>query len=227
MGEYGQIKKIRKIRKIRKNRRVKKGKGFDFLKTLSSFINFASKVKAGDHVMALDIGRSAVKVMFMESKYESKKFTLLNYALVPLPEGALIEGDVNQAEKVITAIQEALNLSNITTKNCCFGVSGADTVVKKLSLSDGTNDEIEDQIIWESSQYLPFDIDEAKLGFHILKKNEGGGVDVLIGVAKASHIATYKDLIEESGLQLKIVDMGTIAIVNVFEQFKRGTHSRF
>ena len=168
------------------------------------------------NIMALDIGLSAVKVAEMQNT-SPNKYTLLKYASVPLPEGSLIEDEIQNPEEIIKAIVKAIKIAGITTKNCCLGLSGNNTIVKKLSITGGTFEAIEDQVIWESEQYLPFDIAQTKISFHILGENEGGGVDVVVGAATNNLVNSFKDLAQNSHLKVRIVDLNILALVNIFE----------
>ncbi len=171
----------------------------------------------GKSIVALDIGLSAVKMAEIECHRASSKFTLLRYASVPLPEGAIIEDEIQKPEEIIEAIKKALNQSGITTINCCLGLSGPNTVARKLSLAGGSEEEIEDQVMWESEQYLPFDIDESSIAFHVVGENEGGGVDVIVGAVRNDIIFNFQELVNSCGLKTKIVDLNLLAVTNVFE----------
>ncbi len=167
-------------------------------------------------IVALDIGLSAVKVAEVKQKNRSK-FTLLSYASIPLPEGAIIEDEIQRPEEIIDAIKKAVKKAHISAVNCCFGLSGPNTFVRKLALAGGSEEEIEDQVMWESEQYLPFESDGASIDFHVVGENEGGGVDVIVAAGKGEVIGNFKNIIEQSGLKAKIIDLNVLAVTNVFE----------
>jgi len=167
-------------------------------------------------VVGIDIGLSAVKVAeIIETKPGTYK--LVKYASVPLSEGALIEDEIQKEDEIIEALQSAVIEANIDTTNACISISGPNTIVRKLQLAGGTDEEIEDQVLWEAEQYLPFDIDSSTVSYHLFGENIGGGVDVLMVGAKNDVIYRYKDLVEHSGMRVKVVDVDAVAITNVFE----------
>ncbi len=167
-------------------------------------------------VIGIDIGLSAVKVAEV-LKTSDGNYKINRYASVSLPEGAIIEDEVQKEDEILQAIQLALKELNSSNKYACLGVSGPNTLIKRLQLAGGTNEEIEDQVTWETEQYLPFPIDEGNISFSVVGENQGGGVDVIIGAAKKTVIETFKDLVERSNLKVKIVDLGAAATINVFE----------
>lgn len=166
------------------------------------------------NLVGIDIGLSAVKVA--EIVATGKSYTLVAFAIEPLPEGALIEDEVQKPEEIQKAIEKALKKAKISNKNACICISGPNTIAKKLQLAGGTREEIEDQVMWEAEQYLPFNIEESTVAFHIVGKNEGGGMDIIVGAARNDVISNFKSLVEPA-LKAKVVDLGILAITNVFE----------
>lgn len=176
---------------------------------------FSSSSKS---LFGIDIGSSSVKVAEIEAKWGKKpKLTLLRYGHANLPEGAIIEDEIQKPDEIKAAITEALEDSGISLNSCTLGLFGPNTVAKKLQLAGGTYEEIEDQVMWESEQYLPFSIDESTIDFHIIGENEGGGVDVIVAAVKDDVKNNYHDLLESAGLQTKVFDLNTIAMTNIFE----------
>ena len=167
-------------------------------------------------VIGLDIGLSAVKACLVE-KSGKNNYKLSRYASITLPEAALIEDEIQKQEEIIDAIQKAVGRLKTKLTNVCVGLSGPNTVARKLQLAGGTNDEIEEQVSWEAEQYLPFEIEESSMSFHNIGENEGGGVDVLVCAARKDILLNFKELVENAGLKVKIVDLNVTAMINVFE----------
>ncbi len=176
---------------------------------------FGSLSLGGASLVGVDIGLSAVKIAALEGKPGS--YTLSKFSMVSLPEGAIIEDEIQKPEEIIGTIVEAAKDAGINPLACILGVSGPNTVARKLQLAGGSAEEIEDQVIWEAEQYLPFDIEESTVDYHLVGENEGGGIDVLVAAAKNDTITNFKGLIEEAGGTVKICDLGLIAVTNVFE----------
>ncbi len=167
-------------------------------------------------VIGIDIGLSAIK--FAEvSQLSDGSFKINRYAAVDLPEGTIIEDEIQKEDEILQALQTGLSKLGSSNKIACIGLSGPNTLIKRLQLAGGTDEEIEDQVIWETEQYLPFPIDEGNISFSIIGENQGGGVDVIIGAAKKSLVANFKEIVERSNLKVKIVDMSAAATLNVME----------
>lgn len=189
----------------------------DYKKDFKQLINqVKDKLGVGPRtIVGLDIGLSAVKLAELDTSVTPPK--LLKYASVPLPEGAIIEDDIQKEEEIVQAIIEAYEQSGISNKHVCFGFSGPNSVARKLQLAGGTAEEIEDQVLWEAEQYFPFAIDDSKISFQVLGENEGGGVEVIVAAVRADIVLNFQDLIEAAGLRLKIADLGIFALSNILE----------
>lgn len=168
------------------------------------------------NVVGIDLGSSAVKVAELV-KTKGDNYKLIKYAAVPLPEGAIMEDEIVKEEDLIVAIKKACKEAKISAEVACIGLSGANTVVKKLQMAAGSDEEIEDQIFWEAEQYINFSPEEASIGFHKIGVNEGGGIDVILAASKNEILNRFKEAVEKTELKVKIVDLNILAMINVFE----------
>lgn len=173
-------------------------------------------------IFGLDIGLSAVKVAQLEKSGSDDEpvYTLAKYASVSLPEGAIIEDEIQKKEEIVEAIKEAVSTAGIKDTSVCMGLTGPNTVVKRLQLPGGDEEEVEDQVLWEAEQYLPFDIENSSIAFHIVGENEGGGLDVVVGAARNDIIQNFQELVKEAGLKVKVVDLGMLSVINAFEHIE-------
>lgn len=167
-------------------------------------------------VVGIDIGQSAIRVAEIINP-KKNEYKLVRFAYKQLPEGCLIEDEILRPEDVVAAITECISMVGIKNKNVCIGLSGANTMSKKLQVVDGPEQEIADQVTWESEQYIPFGADEAIISYSVLGKNDGGGVDVMVAAAKKEVVEVYKGLIKNCNLKLKIVDLDLFALSNIYE----------
>ena len=167
-------------------------------------------------LIGIDIGMSAIK--FAEvSKVGDNQFKVNRFTSVDLPEGTIIEDEIQKEDEILKALQVGLEKLNSSNKFACIGLTGPNTLIKRLQLAGGAVEEIEDQVTWEMEQYLPFPIDEGNISFSIVGENQGGGVDVIVGAAKKVLVTNFKEIVERQNLRVKIVDMSAAATLNVIE----------
>lgn len=168
-------------------------------------------------IFGVDIGAHSIKVC--ELSGTPGKFKVERFGVFVLSEAALIEDEIQKPAEVAEGIIEAIKQSGIKSRSACLGLFGPNTMTKRLSVPEGSREEIEDHVMWESEQYITFGADESQIDFHVLGENEGGGNDALVAAAKNELIEKYTSLLKESKLNVKLIDLNVIAISNVFEEF--------
>ena len=199
----------------------------NFVDEIKQHISLGGK---GGGLIGIDIGHSAIKVAQLHGSEEGKGHHLKKYASVSLSEGAIIEREVHKRDEIVEAIKEAISKADITGTEVCIGLSGENSITKKLQTAGGTIEEIEDQVVWESEHYLPFPVESAQIDIAILGENQGGGVDVIVAAAKNSLIEQFKSIVEDAGLKVKVIDLDILAVSNVvnlvvMDQFKNSDAS--
>jgi type IV pilus assembly protein PilM len=167
------------------------------------------------NVVGIDIGASSIKVC--ELSGGKGKFKLQKFGIVKLSEAAIIEDQFEKPEEIVDALKNALNQAGIKNPSCAVGLYGPNTIGKRLQMPAGTAQEIEDQVMWESEQYIPFGADVSSIGHQVLGENEGGGVDVFITAAREDLIERFQNVLKDAALKIKIVDLNIIALNNIFE----------
>jgi type IV pilus assembly protein PilM len=83
-------------------------------------------------------------------------------------------------------------------------------------------EELEDSIQLEAENYIPFDVEEVNLDFHILTKAEEGAespeqMEVLLVAVKKEKVNECAGLISGLGLRPLVVDVDVFAIENAYE----------
>ena len=178
---------------------------------LKEAFRFGSKSFIG-----VDIGLSSIKIAQID-KRKNGNYKLIDYVSIDVPEGALIEDEIHNQDQILEALKEAINEIGVENSDCCIGLSGPSTFARRLQLAGGTDEELKDQVMWEAEQYIPFNIDDSVLAHHIFGRNEGGGMDVLVVAAKNEIVETFKDIVEKVNLKVKVIDLDSLAMINVFE----------
>ena len=170
-------------------------------------------------VFGLDIGSSAIKIVQLN---ESKgKFELAKFGIQPLDPELIVDGTVMDAGRVVEAIKNLLRAQQVKTKDVALSVSGHSVIVKKISLPSMSEDELEESIRWEAEQYIPFDINDVNMDFHILGSTDApegrGQMSVLLVAVKKDKLTEYTALVTEAGLTPVVVDVDAFALENMYD----------
>jgi len=172
----------------------------------------------GKQLIGLDIGTSAVKAVVLKDHY--KTFQLQALGIEPLPPEVIVDGAVMDSAIVIEAIQKILGTQKIRLKNAAISVSGHAVIVKKITLPKMSQEELSDSIHWEAEQYIPFDIEDVNIDFHIFDRPSGSDsteMDVILVAVKKDKVNDYTNLVRQAGLNPVIVDVDGFALSNQYE----------
>jgi type IV pilus assembly protein PilM len=182
-----------------------------------------------NQLIGLDIGSHSIKLVEIE---DSKKGRVLkNFGIIGLPQNAIVEGSIKEMEIVSSAIKNLLKHLRIKNKNVASSISGYSVIVKKISISQRSDAELEATIPDEAEQYIPFDISDVNLDYEVLpsaagaKETEKGDkegekediMDIMLVAAKKDIVEDYVSLLQLSNLNPVVLDVDAFALQNAFE----------
>ena len=172
-------------------------------------------------LIGLDIGSSAVKAI--ELKPEGKGHRVAAIAVEPVPADSIVDGAIIDAAAVASTVRRLFARKQFRGKEVAASLSGSSVIVKKISVSHMSDEELSASIYWEAEQYIPFDIRDVNLDYEI-SELEGaaigaanGAMDVLLVAAKKDKIADYTSVITQAGRVPAIVDVDAFALQNAYE----------
>ena len=170
-------------------------------------------------VVGLDIGSHTIKLV--ELSLHKDKYRMDKFGIAPLPREAVVDGAIMEHAQVVDVIKELFKSKKVTTKNVAISMSGPSVVVKILHVPLMTEDELEEQIALEAEQYVPFDLDEVNLDFHILREDEVDAegepqMAVLLVAAKIDILEARTAVVKEAGLNPVVMDVDVFAIENMY-----------
>ncbi len=168
-------------------------------------------------VVGLDIGSHAVKIC--QLKQTSGGYTILTLGSAVLPEGAVEDGTLNDPEIVSKAIADLFQNLKIKNKKVGFSISGYSVIVKKVNLAVMEEPQLEEHILAEAEQYIPFDIEDVYLDFQDLKTGlqDTDRTDVMLVAAKKEIVDDYLDMLRSLNLNPVLVDVDGFALENTYE----------
>jgi len=168
-------------------------------------------------LVGLDIGSKSIKAAeIIEGK---KGFTLSKFGMVDIGPGLIEEGAIKDPEATADILRNLFKSYGIKNHKVAISIGGYSVIVKKISVQNATEDQLQDTIHFEAEQYIPFDINDVNLDFQILGENENNPnqMNVLLVAAKKEMVNDYINLAELAGLEPRIIDVDAFALQNVFE----------
>lgn len=170
-------------------------------------------------LLGLDIGSSAIKLVQM--KQARGNYLLQKFGIQPLEPEVIVDGTVMDSGRVVSAIKELIGEHNVKLKNVAMSISGHSVIVKKINLPPMPDEELEGQVRLAAEQYIPFDINEVNIDFHILNPNEQSDdgqpqMSLLLVAAKKDKVTELSELVKAAGLNPVILDVDAFAIENMY-----------
>lgn len=170
-----------------------------------------------DELIGLDIGSHSIKLVdLVESK---GGYRLKQYAWAPLPPDVIVDGTVMDSGSIIEVVRDMISKKKIRKDKVALSISGFSVIIKQVTVSYMSEEELEESIQWEAAQYIPFDMEEVNIDFQILGENRDNAdlMDVLLVAAKKEIIKDYQTLMTESGLETHIIDVDSFAVETMYE----------
>ena len=170
-----------------------------------------------DHLIGLDIGSRFIKVANIQQR--SNGLILKNFGLKALPMDTISEGIIKKPDVIVDTINQLISESKVREKNVAVSISGYSVIIKKIALAKMSDEELSERIQFEAEQYIPFDVQDMNIDFHILGDSEHNPnqMKVMLVAAKKEVVETYIDILNKAGLIPCVIDIDVFALENAFE----------
>jgi len=167
-------------------------------------------------LLGLDIGSQSIKMVDLEKTRSGYELKSMGIAIVP--SECIVDKDIMDSETVVETIRNLRDNLKISPKGTATAVSGHSVIVKKAEISTMSRAELEQTLMVEAEQYIPFDINDVYLDFHILGESleRQDMMDVLFVASKRELVDDYSSVIKNAGLKPLIVDVDVFAIENMY-----------
>ncbi|MEW5735462.1 MAG: type IV pilus assembly protein PilM [Thermodesulfobacteriota bacterium] len=173
--------------------------------------------KKSEALIGLDIGSGQVKAAEVMEKKDGR--TLVRFGQMDMPHGAIEDGLIKDPEAVSQTIKDLFLSYNFKAVNVSIAISGHSVIVKNITTSKMTEEEMQENLHMEAEQYLPFDVKDVYMDFHILGDVPGkeDQMQVVLVAAKKDIIDDYVTAVELAGLNPCIMDVDAFAMQNIYE----------
>jgi len=169
-------------------------------------------------VLGIDIGSYSVKVVYI--KNEKGVPQVKTWGHIPIEAGLEVSPEERQLQAV-NRLKAFLIEKNIQVKNAATSISGNSVIVRYVKFPLLTRDEMQATLATEAEPFIPFDINEVQLSFHILNEIVEEGqkkMETVLVAAKEDAVRSRVDILESLKLKPTIIDVDSFALENIFER---------
>lgn len=167
-------------------------------------------------VVGLDIGTSSIKMAELDLSRGGA--TLQAFGITPTPSGSMYSGEISSPNAIAQAIKSLAAEIKSKRKNVSTGMWGTAVIVKKITIPKVEQKLVAQQVRWEAEQYIPFDINEISLSYHIVQNaTTAEAMDIILVGAQNALVYQYQACVVSAGLNLSVLDVSGFALANTFE----------
>ncbi|MEN8259725.1 MAG: pilus assembly protein PilM [Pseudomonadota bacterium] len=168
-------------------------------------------------LFGLDISTAAVKLL--ELSKSGSRYRVESYSVAPLPQDVVVDKNITNLEVIGNAVKMVIKQSGTRLKHACVAVAGSAVITKIITMpASMSEEEMEDQIMVEADQYIPYSLDEVSLDFEVQGINSKNKemVDVLLAASRKENVDDRIAALEMVGIKAEIVDVEAYAMENAF-----------
>ncbi len=168
-------------------------------------------------VVGVDLGSYAIKIVHLKKEGTAWKLKAWGYAPIEAkPEASPDE----KKQAVINRLRALLIEKNVQVKHAATAVSGNAVIVRYVKFPKLTKDELRATLATEAEPFIPFDINDVQLGFHILGDLVEDGqkkMETVLVAAKKDVVQARVEVLDAAGLKPTVIDVDSFALENVYE----------
>lgn len=163
-------------------------------------------------LVGLEVGNYAVKIAQLGGNPQNISLKVLDREILPP-----VETQEKKDQAILSAITQLYQRNQINEKKVAITVPALVTTVKKMQIPKVDPLLLREAVYWEAEQYLPFNLAEFQLDYHLLPENHESPYHqlLLVAVPKAAIDHTVR-LIQKAGLKPTVVDIPAFALENQF-----------
>ncbi|MBI5625290.1 MAG: type IV pilus assembly protein PilM [Elusimicrobia bacterium] len=171
-------------------------------------------------VLGVDVGNHAVKCAWI--KGDGGDLRLKAWGHMPLEVKADATPEQKKAQ-TINALKAFLIEKGVPIREAATAVSGNSVIVRYVKFPKLTRAELQATLATEAEPFIPFDINEVQLGFHILADIVEEGqkkMETVLVAAKRDVVNARLDVLQGAGLVPTIIDVDSFAMENLLEPLR-------
>ena len=163
------------------------------------------------NLVGLDIGSKFTKIVQLKEKNGVKFLTNAQLVSTPL--------DLNMEDPAMVKdfLAQLATQNNLKNKPIAYALNISECIARYLTIPMVDESEIEQAVMWEAEQYIPFKLDKVNVNYQILNVDQKNkNLKVLIVAAKKEKIELLKEVFNSAKLKLECIDVDIFSTINAY-----------
>lgn len=165
-------------------------------------------------VIGLDIGTTRVRAVEVQQGRGAP--TVVRYAEVPVPLGAIRDGEVAEPDDVVPLLRQLWTQGKFSHRNVILGVGNQRVLVRSLDLPWMPMAQLRASLPFQVQDILPVAVEDALLDYYPTAEYQGPNGRTVHGLLVAATRDTVQANVaaaESAGLQPRMVDLNAFALL--------------
>lgn len=167
-------------------------------------------------VIGIDLGSGNIKMA--QFKEESGGLKLLNFGVLPVPEGSIVEGKIEKPREIQEIIKELLKFHSFIGNRVVANISGQLVVVKEILMEELPEPDLSEAIKWEIEKFLPFPLEKATFDYQVLARVEdekSSKLEILVAAAPLDIVLNTAELFRMANLEPVAIEVEPFAVMRL------------
>lgn len=161
---------------------------------------------------AVDFGHHSIKLV--QAEFKKDKIIINNLDWQLLEPGVLENGRIADKSLASASLQTLLDRGVRRPGRIVFVPAMENIIVRVITIPEVTEDDLDETIRWEAEDYLPLPLEEVKLEYLTMDKEEGKQ-RVLLAVIPRDVLTGYEDIFSSIDQRPEVANLQDLAIVSL------------
>ena len=158
-------------------------------------------------VVGVDIGDESIRAIEVTGIGKVRP-TVLRYREIALPEGAVKNGEVTEANTVAAALKQLWSAGGFRSKNVVLGVGNSKVLVRDLTVPRLSHKEIRQSLPSHVQDMLPVPVADALLDFYPISESVAENGPVVHGLL----VAAIKESVQANVTAVRLAGLSPVAV---------------
>jgi len=157
-------------------------------------------------------------ITFVEFRNRQGRQYLKQWGFEKLATNIVQDGRIKNRSALLSVLTPFVGKYKLRGASVAMGINGASVMVKRISIPRCHQHDLDEYVMWEAPQYIPYDPEDVYLDFSQCSSRVLGAtdedMDLLLVAAKREAVDERRDVLEAAKLRPVICDVDGLAFLN-------------